>query len=91
MEAYLSTKELWHYVNGSTPEPTPAIKDAPTPAERQELTEWRLKCAKASGEIWLAIEDNQKVHVKGVKGDPPKMWNSLEAIHVQRKPATRFC
>jgi hypothetical protein len=45
----------------------------------------------------LTIEDNQKVrvaaaamHVKGVKGDPPKMWKCLEAIHVQKKPATRF-
>jgi hypothetical protein len=90
MEAYLGTKELWHYINGSTPEPKPAIKDASTPAEKQELGDWHHKCAKASGEIWLAIEDNQKVHVKEVKGDSPKMWKSLEAIHVQKKPATQF-
>jgi hypothetical protein len=90
MEAYLGTKELWLYVDGSTPEPTPAIKDAPTPAEKQEHNEWRLKRTRASGEIWLAIEENQKVHVKGVKEDPFKMWKSLEAVHVQKKPATRF-
>ena len=56
MEAYLSTKELWEYVDGSTPMPT-------TTAEVKELAEWKRKTAKASGEIWLAVEDSQKVHI----------------------------
>jgi hypothetical protein len=90
MEAYLSTKELWEYINELTSEPTPADANKPTTDEKQELAEWRRKRAKASGEIWLAIEDSQKVHVKDSKGDPPAMWAKLEAIHVQKKPGARF-
>ena len=45
---------------------------------------------KASGELWLAIEDNQKVHVKDVKGDPQAIWTKLEAVHLQKKPGARF-
>ena len=90
MEAYLSTKELWEYVDGSTPEPKPATADKPTSDEITTLANWKRKCAKASGELWLAIEDNQKVHVKDVKGDPVQMWKKLEDVHVQKKPGVCF-
>src|SRR6266487_2437815 len=90
MEAYLSTKELWEFVDGSTPKPTPADASKPTAAEAKELEEWKRKAAKASGEIWLAVEDSQKVHIKEVKGDPAVMWAKLEGVHLQKKPGTRF-
>jgi len=90
MEAYLNTKELWEFVDGSSPKPTPADPDNPTATEAKELLDWKRKSAKASGEIWLAIEDSQKVHVKEVKGDPRAMWTRLEAIHIQKKPGARF-
>jgi len=52
----------------------------------KELLDWKQKTAKASGELWLAIEDNQKVHVKELKGDPAAMWMKLKSIHLQQKP-----
>src|SRR6266487_3594046 len=90
MEAYLSTKELWEFVDGSTPKPTPADASKPTAAEAKELEEWKRKAAKASGELWLSVEDSQKVHIKEVKGDPAAMWAKLEGVHLQKKPGTRF-
>ena len=73
MEAYLSTKELGEYVDGSMPAPAPVDPNAPTADEKKQLSEWKSKAAKASGEIWLALEDNQKSHVKEVKSDPMQM------------------
>lgn len=90
MEAYLSTKELWEYVDGSTPLPPPRDPNSPTAAEKKEIADWKRKAAKASGEIWLALEDNQKVHVKEVKSDPASMWKKLEGVHLQKKSGTRF-
>ena len=90
MEAYLATKELWDYVDGSLPKPEAKDPANLTSAEKQELSDWKRKTAKASGEIWLSVEDDQKVYMKEVKGDPTAMWKQLEAIHVQKKPGTRF-
>ena len=84
MEAYLSTKELWEYVDGSTPRPLPADPARPTAVEAKELNDWKKKAGQASGEIWLAIEDSQKVHVKDVKSDPAAMWFKLENVHLQK-------
>jgi hypothetical protein len=90
MEAYLSTKELWEYVDGSTPKPTPADPANPTASEKKDLADWKRKTAKASGELWLAIEDSQKVHVKDIKSDPAATWRKLEGVHLQKKPGARF-
>jgi hypothetical protein len=90
MEAYLSTKELWEYVDGSTPKPVPVDPSKPSADETKELADWKHKAGKASGEIWLAIEDDQKVHIKDVKGDPAAMWVKLESVHVQKRPGARF-
>jgi hypothetical protein len=70
--------------------PTPQDPANITAAEKKELLEWKRKAAKASGEIWLALDDNQKVHVSDVKSDPAGMWKKLEAVHVQKKPSSRF-
>src|SRR6266487_6803750 len=90
MEAYLSTKELWEFVDGSAPRPSPADPSNVTAAEAKELAEWKRKTSKASGELWLAVEDSQKVHIKEVKGDPMAMWAKLEGVHLQKKPGTCF-
>ena len=90
MEAHLQTKELWEYVDGSTPRPTFANSTQPTALEQKELSDWKRKVGKASGEIWLSLEDNQKIHVKEVKSDPVAMWSKLENVHLQKRPGTRF-
>ncbi|KZT18137.1 hypothetical protein NEOLEDRAFT_1196160 [Neolentinus lepideus HHB14362 ss-1] len=58
--------------------------------ERKEVRDWEKRKGQASGQIWLAVEDGQKVHVKEVKSDPAKMWLKLKEVHVQQKPGTRF-
>ena len=90
MEAYLNTKELCEYVDGTMPKPVPGDPSNPTAEELDKLANWKRKAGKASGEIWLAIEDDQKVHVKDVKGDPTAMWVKLESVHVQKRPGARF-
>src|SRR6202043_49099 len=84
MEAYLATRELWVYIDGSHPMPEPEDPEDPTADEKKDLLDWKRKTAKASGELWLAIEDNQKVHVKELKADPAAMWAKLESIHLQK-------
>src|SRR3984957_15340035 len=90
MEAYLNTKELWEYVDGTMPKPVPGNPSNPTAKELDKLANWKRKAGKASGEIWLAIEDDQKVHVKDGKGDPTAMWVKLESVHVQKRPGACF-
>ena len=85
MEAYLCTKDLFTVTDGSEPEPVP-VGDKPTNAELKEIREWKSRRAKASGEIWLAIEDEQKMHIKLLKGQPEKMWAKLKEVHLQKKP-----
>ena len=63
MEAYLQTKELWEYVDGSLTIPVPVDASRPTPTKQKDTLDWKRKAGRASGEIWLAIEDDQKVHV----------------------------
>ena len=82
MEAYLSTKELWEYVDGTNPKPIPKDLTNPTAVEKKEFLDWNRKVAKACGEIWLAIEDSQKVHVKEVKSDPAEIWKRLEEVYL---------
>ena len=90
MEAYLSTKELWEYVDGSCVQPSPVDPMDLTLEEKKELADWRRKFARAAGEIWLGLEDSQKVHVKDLKGDPAAMWRKLESVHLQKRPGARF-
>ena len=82
IQALLSTKELWEYVDGSNPMPTPQDPANISADEKKELLKWKRKAAKASGEIWLALDDNQKVHISDVKSDPAGMWKKLEEVHI---------
>src|ERR1700674_4251067 len=71
-------------------DPLLPIQHSLTASEQKELNDWKRKAGKASGEIWLSLEDNQKVHVKDVKSDPAAMWSKLESVHLQKRPGTRF-
>src|SRR5882757_2597782 len=70
--------------------PTFANLTQPMASEQKELSDWKKKAGKASGETWLSLEDNQKIHVKAVKSDPAAMWSKLENVHLQKRLATHF-
>jgi hypothetical protein len=90
MEAHLKTHVLWSYVSGTAPKPSPVDASKPTAAEQEALRVWQEKSDQASGLLWLAVEDDQKVHVRDVKGDPVEVWKALKEVHVQQKPGVRF-
>ena len=46
-----------------------------------------MKAEKAAGEIYLLVENDQKVHFRGHEEDPIKMW---ELGHLSKKPGARF-
>jgi hypothetical protein len=45
---------------------------------------------KAAGMIYNAVEDGQKLHLRGIEGDPVAMWKKLELVHLSKKPGMRF-
>ena len=45
---------------------------------------------KTAGEIYLAVENDQRVDFRGFKENPVKMWALLEQAHVQKKSGARF-
>ena len=61
MSAFLKTKRLWDVTSDATLYPTPINPSLPTPEEAKEVRDWKVRSGMASGEIWLALEDGQKV------------------------------
>lgn len=89
--AHLRRAGLWRYVepDGSISPPLPP--DASSTAEERAAWDKHLIARdQASGEIFLALEDAQKVHVTDVDGNPVAMWEKLRRVHQQQKPAARF-
>ena len=81
MKAYLMQKKVWGIVSGKDPKPSPG--DA-------ILRDWLKDEGVASGLIYLGVEDGQKSQIEDFLDDPKKMWETLEAIHVQKRPTTQF-
>jgi hypothetical protein len=54
------------------------------------LEKWEQKAEKAAGEIYLLVENDQRVHFRGHEEDPIKMWELLVAAHLFKKPGARF-
>ncbi|KDQ61644.1 hypothetical protein JAAARDRAFT_190380 [Jaapia argillacea MUCL 33604] len=70
MKALLKTKGLWGLVSGTLPCPTPAVEGTPTGDEKEEFFRvWKAKEEEMTRLLWLALEDGQKVHVKGKEDD----------------------
>ncbi|TDL15284.1 hypothetical protein BD410DRAFT_854976 [Rickenella mellea] len=51
---------------------------------------WRRDRDIAAGQIYLALEPSQRVHIRGMEEDPIKMWEKLAEVHVQKRPGVRF-
>ena len=54
------------------------------------LRDWLKDMQVASGVIYLGLEEGQKSQIEDYLDDPKKMWETLESIHVQKRPSTRF-
>ncbi len=88
MQAYLRSQGVWRIVSGDSK--APKLSSTPTEAQEAALDAWNLKLDKAAGYIFLAVEDNQKVHFASISDDPVKMWAALAAVHLQKRPGARF-
>ena len=80
IKAWLMKMGYWKLVSGIEAKP----------AEGKELLAWELKAEKAADEIYLAVEQDQRVHIRAFMDDPVKMWQELEKAHVSKKPGARF-
>lgn len=76
MKAWLMRNGLWRLVS----------KREVKPSKEDDLTKWEAKAEKAAGEIYLLVENDQRVHFRGHEEDPIKMWELLEAAHLSKKP-----
>ena len=56
------------------------------PKEEQALAKWEAKAERAAWEIYLLVENDQRVHFRGFEEDPIKMWELLEKAHLSKKP-----
>ena len=88
MEAWYRAQALWRIVAGTAKAPTLStpIKEG----EEDKLEAWQVKADKAAGIMYLMVEAMQRVHFRGIKDDAVKMWKALEAVHMQKRPGTRF-
>ncbi|KDQ55422.1 hypothetical protein JAAARDRAFT_133811 [Jaapia argillacea MUCL 33604] len=77
MKALLKTKGLWGLVSGTLPRPTPTVEGSLTGDEKELLRAWKAKKEEVTGLLWLALEDGQKVHVKGKEDDAVQLWKAL--------------
>ena len=80
MRAWLMRNGLWRLVSGKLPRPR----------DEDELVKWETKAERAAGEIYLLVENDQRVHFRGKEDDPIEMWRLLEAAHLSKKPGARF-
>ncbi|EGO02423.1 hypothetical protein SERLA73DRAFT_69936 [Serpula lacrymans var. lacrymans S7.3] len=81
MQAWLMTKELWRLVSGTDKCPV-------TDAEAQEKCV--LRAEKAAGTLYLNVTKEQCIHLDGIIHNPVKILEKLAAVHITKKPGTRF-
>ena len=64
MKAWLMRNGLWRLVFGKETQP----------ADGEKHAVWEEKAEKAAGEIYLMVENDQRVHFRGSEEDPVIMW-----------------
>ena len=65
MRAWLMRNGLWKLVSGKLFKPSERDADA--------FGMWETKAEKATGEIYLLLENDQRVHFRGKEDDPIEM------------------
>lgn len=89
MSAYLRFQTWYGVVDGSEPVPLPYNATTTTAEELKEIRRYADKRNQALGAIMLCVEENQKVHIRGM--DSPKaVWDKLRSVHLQQHPGRRF-
>ena len=81
MKAWLMKNGLWRLVSGREPKPK---------TEEGGLSKWEGRAERAAGEIFLSVENDQRVHFRGSEEDPIEIWGLLEKAHLSKKPGARF-
>ncbi|KAF9474627.1 hypothetical protein BDN70DRAFT_815331 [Pholiota conissans] len=82
MQAWLHSQGVWRIVS--------TVLTSKGHTEEASLDAWTTKSDKAAGYIYLAVEENQKVHFASISDDPVKMWTALAAVHLQKRPGACF-
>ena len=88
MEAWFRTQALWRLVSGTST--APRVSQTPKDGEEEKIEAWQVKVDKAAGIMWLMVDNTQRVHFRGIKDKPLKMWDALKGVHMQKRPGTRF-
>ena len=78
MKAWLMRNGLWRIVSGKEAKPS------------SDEDKWEAKAERAAGEIYLMVENDQRVHFRGFEEDPIEIWKKLESAHLSKKPGARF-
>ena len=84
MKAWLMKMGLWRLVSGKEKQPN-VDKDGDGLLEK-----WEIKAERAAAEIYLGVENDQRVHFRGNEENPIQMWKKLELAHLQQKPGAHF-
>jgi hypothetical protein len=79
---------VWCIVDASSIAPT--LSSPPTEAQSTAHEAWAPKSDKAAGWMYLSVENDQKIYLKGIEGDPVKMWIALHDVHMQKHPGMHF-
>jgi hypothetical protein len=88
MQAFLQAQGTWRIVKGESSEPP--MSSPPTSTEHNTNEAWHVQFEKAAGQLYLMVEQNQKIHFQGITDNPLKMWKALQAVHMQKRPGNRF-
>jgi len=81
MKAVLRGKGLWRLVSEQEKKHT---------SDPDKQDKWDDKADKACGLLTLGVEPSQCILFQDVGDDPIKIWTTLEAAHIQKRPGTRF-
>jgi len=77
MEAWFCAQALWCIVSGVSKLPT--VSATLKKGEEDKLEASQLKAEKA-GIMWFMVDNTQRVHFRGIKDDPLKMWGALKEV-----------
>ena len=81
---------LWMLVKGVELKPEGVDSKALTAAEDAAILAWEIKAGKAAGELYLAVQGDQRTHLSGIEDNPVAIWTKLESVHLQKHSGSRF-